>query len=143
MSWSQGEIRHNLQKTEGKTNTEASPAHKRVLYVTGRLLDLEYSVRALAKATTDGTYSQKLTERINKMTTELKKIAGAGVSAAGDIAGLVDAGQLKPGNETGLNKLADAIASKSKAFADGNDGSALGGVDGLIPTTYKGKVFQP
>ncbi len=143
VSWSQGEIRHNLQKTEGKTNTEASPAHKRVLYVTGRLLDLEYSVRALAKATTDGTYSQKLTERINKMTTELKKIAGAGVSAAGDIAGLVDAGQLKPGNETGLNKLADAIASKSKAFADGNDGSALGGVDGLIPTTYKGKVFQP
>ena len=143
VSWSQGEIRHNLQKTEGKTNTEASPAHKRVLYVTGRLLDLEYSVRALAKATTDGTYSQKLTERINKMTTELKKIAGAGVSAADDIAGLVDAGQLKPGNETGLNKLADAIASKSKAFADGNDGSALGGVDGLIPTTYQGKVFQP
>lgn len=143
VSWSQGEIRHNLQKTEGKTNTEASAAHKRVLYVTGRLLDLEYSVRALAKATTAGTYSEKLTERINKMTGELKKIAGAGVAAAGEIAGLVDAGQLKPGNAAGLTKLAESIAAKSKAFADGNDGSKLAGVDGMIPTAYKGKVYQP
>lgn len=143
VSWSQGEIRHNLQKTEGKTNTEARPEHKRVMYVTGRLLDLEYSIRALAKATADGTYSQKLTDRINKMTAELKKIGGAGVSAAGDIAGLVAAGQLKAGNEGGLTKLADAIASKSKAFADGNDGSQLAGVDGMIPTTVKGKVYQP
>ena len=143
VSWSQGEIRHNLQKTEGKTNTEASPAHKRVLYVTGRLLDLEYSVRALAKATTAGTYSEKLTERISKMTDELKKIAGAGIAAAGEIAGLVDAGQLKPGNGDGLTKLAESIAAKSKAFAHGNDGSKLAGVDGMIPTAYKGKVYQP
>ncbi len=143
VSWSQGEIRHNLQKSEGKANPEASAAHKRVLYVTGRLLDLEYSVRALAKATSDGTYSQKLTERINKMTAELRKIAGAGVAPAGDIAGLVVAGQLKPGNEAGLAKLAAAIAARSKAFADGNDGSQLAGVDALIPTAFKGKVYQP
>lgn len=143
VSWTQGEIRHNLQKSEGKTNAEASAAHKRVLYVTGRLLDLEYSLRALAKAKEDGVYSQKLIERVNKMLGELKKIAGAGVVAAGEIAGLVDTAMLKPGNEATLVQMADAISAKSKAFADGNDGSKLAGVDGLIPTAFKGKVYQP
>lgn len=143
VSWSQGEIRHNLQKTEGKSNPEASADHKRVLYVVGRLLDLEYSVRALAKATTDGTYAQKMTERINRIAAEVKKIAGAGAAGVGEIAGLVDAGQLKAGNAGGLTKLAEAIAAKSKAFAKGNDGSKLAGVDAMIPTSYKGKAYQP
>ena len=143
VSWSQGEIRHNLQKTEGKSNPEASPAHKRVLYVVGRLLDLEFSVRALSKATVDGTYSQKLIERINRVAGEIKKIAGAGVGEAGEIAGLVDAGQLKAGNGAALAKIAEGIAARSKAFSSANDGSKLAAVDALIPSTIKGTVYQP
>ena len=42
-----------------------------------------------------------------------------------------------------LAPVAAAIAARSKAFADGNDGSQLAGVDALIPTAFKGKVYQP
>jgi len=143
VSWSQGEIRHTMQKNEGKANPAASAEHKRKLYVVGRLLDLEFSVRALAKATADGAYSQEMTERINGLVAEVKKIGAAGVGEAGEIAGLVDVGQLKAGNGAALTKTAEAIAAKSKAFVAAHDGSKLAGVDGMIPTALKGTPYQP
>lgn len=143
VSWSQGEIRHTMQKNEGKANPPASPEHRRKLFVVGRLLDLEFSLRALAKATTDGNYSQKLTERINKLVAGVKQIGAVGVAEAGAIAGLVDAGQLKAGNAAALNQAAEAVAAKSKAFAAAHDGSKLAAVDGMIPTEVKGKPYQP
>ena len=145
VSWSQGEVRHNLQKTEGKVNAEASAEHKRMLYIVGNLLDLEYGLRGLASATTDGTYAQSMITRVKNAKAKLSAIAGAGVAAAGEIAGLAGDDLLKPNNQAALTAAADAISAKSKAFASGNDGSAFAGVDGLIPTAsaYKGAVYQP
>ena len=144
VSWSQGEVRHNLQKTEGKQNTEAGTAHRRVLYVVGRILDLEHSIRALGGARGAGPFATKMTERVNRSLDELKKIQGAGV-AVGVIVAVVDASQLKPGNAAALKGAADKIAKLGRAFSTGNDGSNLTGVDGLIPGAdrYKGAPFQP
>ena len=48
VSWSQGEVRHNfLLKGE---NREASAEHKRMLYIVGKAVDLEFALRAMAKA---------------------------------------------------------------------------------------------
>jgi len=85
-----------------------------------------------------------MTERINRVLGELKKIESAGV-AVGAVVSAVDAGQLKPGNAATLNGIADKIAKTGQAFASGNDGAKLAGVDGLIPGSdkYKGKPYQP
>ncbi|MFQ5349271.1 MAG: cytochrome c family protein, partial [Thermoanaerobaculia bacterium] len=54
VEWSQGEIRHNfLQSTlagSSPANAERPMGRKRVMYVVGRALDLEYSLRGVAEA---------------------------------------------------------------------------------------------
>jgi hypothetical protein len=53
-------IRHNFLQSfltgDGKTNAESSRARKRVLHVVGRALDVEYSLRGIAVATTEDAY---------------------------------------------------------------------------------------
>ena len=144
VSWSQGEVRHNLQKTEGKSNPEASAGHKRMLYVVGRLLDLEFGLRGLASATADGAYSQAMIKRVQSAKAKLGEIASAD-KAIGDIAALVDDGALKAGNAAALKATADKISQASQAFSQANDGTKLAAIDSKIPgpDQYKGKAHTP
>ena len=144
VSWSQGEIRHNLQKSEGKSNPEASAEHKRMLYIVGRLLDLEYGVRGLAQATADGAYAQAMTKRVQNAKARLTEIASVD-KAIGDIAALVEDGQLKAGNAAALKAAADRISKASQAFSKANDGSKFTAIDSKIPGPdhYKGKAHTP
>ncbi|PYJ03084.1 MAG: hypothetical protein DME25_13560 [Verrucomicrobia bacterium] len=61
----QGEVRHNFSSNP-KVNAEAKPERKRQLFVLGRLLDLEYSLRAAAKATKEGKFATEAASRVNK-----------------------------------------------------------------------------
>lgn len=144
VSWSQGEIRHNLQKTEGKSNPEASAAHKRMLYAVGRLLDLEYGLRGLAAATADGAYAQAMIKRVRNAKAKLGEIASAD-KALGDIAAMAEDSQLKAGNAAALNATADKISQASQVFSKANDGSKLAALDSKIPgpDQYKGKAHTP
>ncbi|MEZ6186085.1 MAG: multiheme c-type cytochrome [Planctomycetota bacterium] len=61
LTYSQGEVRHNFN--DGKPNPPS--AYRHALYVVGKLLDLEFSLRALARATdAEGTYYTSIRSRL-------------------------------------------------------------------------------
>lgn len=143
VAWSQGEVRHKFILPDGKSgdvNQEATPERKRMLYIMGQALDLEFSLRSLAKATEKGKFSDAMTKRVQDVTERLKKIKGAAaipeidamLSAAGGV-------ELKFNNEAALIGAADKVATAAKKMADAHDGSKLGGLDALLPTPDKYK----
>jgi len=141
--WSQGEVRHNVWYTED--NTEADLNRKRSLYIVGKILDLEYALRGVAKASESGDYAIAMAKRAKKALAFLNKIDETVDDAQlSEIISTASSVKLKLNNEAALTTAADAVASSAKKFAANNDGSALAGVDGLLPTVdkYKGTVFH-
>jgi hypothetical protein len=134
VAWSQGEMRHNVWYTEGKSNPEASQEDKRVMLVLGRVLDLEHALRGVAKATMRADYAVAMATRARAAAQRLKKISQAAstpeIDAILDIAGSI---QVKLNNADELTAAAERIAEQARAFAAGNDGSGLAALDALIP----------
>ena len=112
VDWSQGEMRHNLFWSNGETNKVATPARKRVLFVVGHATDLEFSLRALGKSSSAGTYRDAMAERVKQSTAQLTAINGkinssdvsSALAAAGgiDLSAAPDAGK--------INAAADKIS---------------------------------
>ena len=61
VSWVQGEVRHHFKSS--KDNADATPERKRMLYLVGRVVDLEYSLRGVANATEKATYAVTMARR--------------------------------------------------------------------------------
>jgi hypothetical protein len=146
VAWSQGEVRHNLQKSAGKANAEATMPVKRMLYIVGRALDLEYGLRGLAVATQPGTYAESMTKRVETAKSKLKEIHEALkddvtqqiLAAAGGV-------QLKINNSESLTQAAERIAAVARKFSSSNDGASLAAIDPLLPRAdqFKGKFYTP
>ena len=146
VSWLSGEVRHNLQKSAGKVNEEIPVERRRMLYVSGRALDLEYSLRGLAVATEDGVYSKAMLARVNAAKDRLEEISKAtNLPEVKKMLAAVNAADLKPGNAAPINKMADAIGEITSGFSKSQDGSKLAAVDSLIPgpDKYKGTAYKP
>lgn len=153
VAWSQGEVRHNYFYSPDQGNREASADRRRVLFVVGHLTDLEFSLRALAKAEKKGTYLSAMLRRVNKVLKQLDEIQVAKetteVAAALAAVPRREAGD-KPQNagklKVSLSKLkdliavADAVSQATKAFVTENNGSNLAAIDSLLPasTDYRG-----
>lgn len=73
VAWSQGEVRHNLWYADGKQNKEASVDRRRVMYVVGQALDLEYALRGVAKATAKDNYAVAMAQRAKKAALGIKR----------------------------------------------------------------------
>jgi hypothetical protein len=146
VSWLSGEVRHNLQKSGGKVNEEIPVERRRMLYIVGRALDLEFSLRGMAKATEEGDYSKAMLARVNAAKDRLEAI-----SKVSDLAELkkmlasVNVADLKPGNGAAIDKMADEISGLSSGLAKSQDGTKLAAVDSLIPAPdkYKGPAYKP
>lgn len=145
VSWLSGEVRHNMQKSAGKVNEEIPQTRRRMLYITGRALDLEYSLRGLAKATKDGPYFQAMLARVKTAKERVAEIQKA--TNAPEFKAMLDAvtGDLKPANEAAITKMADAVGASASKLAKSEDGSKLASVDSLIPgpDKYKGTAYKP
>ncbi len=145
VSWSQGEVRHNYLYSVDKKNREASPVHKRVLYVTGKGLDLEYSLRAGAKATAPGPFLDNATKSVATALAKLKEIQAAQpIPEVAEMVAAASGAAVKPGNAAALSKAADGVAAANLKFGKSNDGSRLSAIDKLIPppSTYR-ETAQP
>ena len=142
--WTQGEMRHNVWYTDD--NTEASLERRRAMYVVGKMLDYEYALRGLAKATENADYAKAMAMRAMKALAFLKKIDETvdDEQLSAIIAASASA-ELKLNNGTALSSAAETVAKHARAFADAHDGSRLSGVDALLPTPdkYKGDIFIP
>ncbi|HIC04119.1 MAG TPA: hypothetical protein EYG58_03610 [Nitrospirales bacterium] len=142
VAWSQGEVRHNFFSSGGKKNTEASSERKRMLYVVGASLDLEYSLRALSKATEKGTFLEAMVKRVGKAMGKLKKIHGlVTISELKEMLAIAAKVKLGANQEAQITPAADKIRAVAQKVANNYDGSEWAAIDKVLPTAdkYKGK----
>jgi hypothetical protein len=149
VAWSQGMVRHNFLQpdgTEGKVNKTDPQDHLRMLFATGAILDLEYSLRGVASATDKATYGITMARRVASVRTKLTDMQKAApTDEVAEILTVANGIALKLNNAAPLNEAADKIAALGKKFASTETGAKLAGLDPMIPKPdqYKGKVFQP
>ena len=143
VSWSQGEVRHNLWYSKGKENVSANAARKRMLYLVGMCVELETAFRAVGVATTKADYAIKMAKRAAAARKSIDAIAKAlpNVPEIVEIAKVSHSAGLKLNNNDALSASADAIAEQVGNIVVKYDGSDFSAIDGLIPgpDKYKGK----
>ncbi len=142
VSWSQGEIRHNVWYNQGKDNPQAAPERKRLMYVLGLAVELETALRAVGAATVKANYAVSMAKRAKRAQVAFSKVAEA--LSGPEIAGIdaaAKSAKLKLNNAAELNAAADKIADAATRLAANYDGSTFGAIDALIPgeDKYKGK----
>ncbi len=145
VSWSLGEVRHKFLRSEGKKNEEVFPERKRMLYVVGKALDLEYGLRALAKVTKKGKYATATMTRVQRVVNTLRAIYK--LSPVPEVRMIL---QIIKGIDRKIRKevvlaAAGKIAAVTQKLADTRDGSQLSALDRMIPQAeqYKGKHGRP
>lgn len=139
VAWSQGMVRHNFQRGGGE-NAPSKLSRVRVMYVVGALADLEYSLRAAAKATTAdkfgtaaATRAAKVKRRLWDMQRKLDlPLLDEALDAVSDL-------ELKLGNSESIAAAAERIGSVGMRFAETVHGEELTAIDSLLPapSTYK------
>jgi hypothetical protein len=146
VAYTQGEVRHNFIDSGGKVNADDSPARLRMLFTMGTLLDLEYSLRAVGRATEKATYALTYAHRVKAIKVKLAKINELAPTAEiRDVLAATEKVSLKLNNADELDGAADKVRSLAQAFAAAHNGSDLAALDPLLPGPdgYKGKVYQP
>lgn len=134
VAWSQGQVRHNF--LHGAKNEDATPARLQLLYVVGKVVDLEFSLRALSKATGEGDFAESMTARVAAVRGSLAAIEGAvGETHAEAIGAIRKIGEgLGVGDSDDLAAAADSVrASGMTLAANLGDGADLDGINALLP----------
>ena len=143
VSWSQGEVRHNVWYSKGKSNKKASANRKRMMYLVGLAVELETALRAVGVAKAKKTYAVKMAKRAAAGRKKLIDVAKAlpGVPELSTIAKLGKSAKLKLNNNASLSAIADKISKQTLVLASKYDGSKFAGIDPMIPRPdkYKGK----
>lgn len=134
VSWSQGMVRHNFQRTNGQTNDPSDPARLRVMYVVGQLADLEASLRAVSRATSADKFGKQAAERAARAKQRLwevrRRVDDPHVAEAlSEVADL----ELRLGNSAAVARAADGVGRAAQAFSERADGAKLAAVDPLLP----------
>ncbi len=140
VAWSQGMVRHNFASVDGQHNAPSSRERLRIMYVVGLMTDLEYSLRATAKATLKAPFGETMAWRVYRLRTQLADIQESLQDE--DLAGALQAAysiRLKSNNAAALLQAADQVSQHAMNFAASAQGSSLDAVDGLIPreSAYK------
>jgi len=135
VAWSQGIVRHNFLRTDYASNAVSSRGRLRVMYLVGKLADLEYSLRAVAKATERAEYGMTSARRVFDVRRHLAEIqvdlSHPLLTQALDAAYGV---KLKSRNRDALNLAADQVSSVAYQLAETADGSDLSSVDDYLPS---------
>lgn len=134
VAWSQGQVRHNFLRTGGTSNATSSIERLRVMYVAGMMADLEYSTRAVAKATQKSNYGVTVANRAAQVAVKLFKVQQQINDENVQKALQAFAGaDLKVNNTDQLVVIADKIKEAGTKFTANNDGSQLEAIDSLLP----------
>lgn len=137
VKWSHGEIRHNFLASfldgDGTQNAVRPPEHDRRLYVTGRALAVEYSLRGLAAASEDGVYAKAMQRRLRSAIVELRAIAQVtGAPEVDEMVETVRAAKPAVGRSQQLIAAADRVGANTRRFLDSHDGTRLAALDPLL-----------
>lgn len=145
LTWSQGEVRHTMLRTDNQANPEASPAHRRRLFVLGVILETEYGFRAVARATEKASFGLTLARRTDAARKLLEKIQA--LAPTSELAAIIAVAQttgLRLNNAAELNAAAEKLSGLGREFAARVTGEQLAGMDALLPTAeqYRGKPYH-
>jgi Cytochrome c554 and c-prime len=144
LSWSQGEVRHSILRTDNKGNPEATIERKRILFTVGSILDVEYSFRAVARATEKATYAVTNARRAAAARKQLEAIqAAAPTNEMAAIIAIANGAELRLNNSEALTAVADRVSELGRAFAATMTGEKLAGIDALLPdaSQFKGTPY--
>ena len=120
------------------------PERKRILYVLGKMADLDVSLRNLAAAKEDGAYSQAMANRA--------KAAAGNLDDIKEIVKELDAVatafkqiklKLKPEHKEMLLAVADKVAVAAAKVEKNHDGTKLKDLDDVIPKMGNGPRYDP
>lgn len=144
VAWSQGEVRHNTWYNKGKGNPGASTERKRMMFVVGRIVELETAFIGVSKATEKKDYALKMAKRADRARKVIASLAKKLPEAPelGKIAEVAKSAKLKLNNEAELVDVAGKISMLGLEFATTHDGSKFGAIDKFLPGAdkYKGKA---
>ncbi len=143
VAYSQGDNRHNfVRSSDGTQNIESSAERKRVLYIVGQALELEHSLRGVAKATAKAKFAVTMAKRVKISSKKLAEInSKLNLAEIKQMLEAASAAKLTINNEAQLTAAAEKVATANKKLAKSYDGSAFSAIDGLLPTQadYKKK----
>jgi hypothetical protein len=140
VSWSQGTVRHNFVRTDGQANAEETPGRLRQLFVAGMIADLEFSMRATAKATQKATFGITSAQRAQRALERLKSAQEKlQLPILHDIIGIASEVKLKLNNKEPLENAATAIHELGVKFGATVRGEELIAIDTFIPPKDKWK----
>jgi hypothetical protein len=104
------------------------------MYIVGALADLEYSLRATAKATEVAAYGKASAERAASAKRRLweiqQRVADDRIARALDAVATLE---LTLGNSDAILAAADQISQAAYDFAETADGTTLAAIDDLVP----------
>lgn len=141
VAWTQGEVRHHFKSDAA--NAEATPERKRMLYVIGRVVDLEYSLRGVANATEKANYAVSMARRAKAARAELQKLIDL-LPAAEElkaVAAAADGVALKLNNKEPIMAAVQTISGLGRKISDTYKGEDLAAIDPLIPTAFQGTPY--
>ena len=149
VAWTHGEVRHNFLNDDAKaraeqdTNNESSDETKQLFYVVGKTLDLEFALRGLSAATTEGPYLTAMGERAQKAFDDLKALGGMD-SVLSKVP--MDGANVKvaAGNGAEYSGAADSIRSVAKGIEKDKAkyGTALAAAGSKLPSSYSGEAYE-
>ncbi len=140
VSWSQGMVRHNFVRTDGKQNEESDPARLRLMFVAGMIADLEFSLRSTAEATEKSTFGLTAAKRASRAAERLKSaqekiqqpILDEVLQAYASVS-------LKLNNRDPIREAADQVNRLGLKFASSVRGEELTAIEAFIPPKNKWK----
>ena len=140
VSWSQGMVRHNFVRSDGRVNDPSPQPRMRVMFVAGMIADLEASWRATASATEKAGFGINAAKRSARAAARLKSVAGKIENPyLSKVLQVYSKIKLQLNNERQLNAAADIIAILGFEFAENTDGASLETLDAFIPQSDRWK----
>lgn len=140
VSWSQGSVRHNFVRTDGKSNAEESPARLRTMFLAGMIADLEFSMRATAKATEKATFGITSAQRTARSLERLKSAQEkVNQPILAEIIQIAQGVALKLNNREQLESAANKINELGVRFGATSRGNELSAIDSFVPPKDKWK----
>ncbi len=140
VSWSQGMVRHNFVRTDGRENQAGSPDRLRLMFIAGMIADLEFSLRATAEATEKAAFGITSAKRTARAADRLKSAQSKLQLPILDEVLQVYAGvTLRLGNREPLVAAADQVHSLGLKFAATINGAQLTAIEAFIPPQNKWK----
>ena len=134
VSWSQGTVRHNFVRTDGKRNDASPQTRLRVMFVAGMVAELEASLRATAGATQKATFGVTAAKRASRAGKRLASVAQKiEAPELSEVLTIFKSVKLKLNNREELTAAADEVARLGYELAERHDGKAWAALDAFIP----------